>query len=140
MSVTNTIIVNAISTAVDACVNSSIAFEQACATVREYRATGKLDNKTARQYFQAALISKVPAYAKQVTETGKPEAGSAYQRAVTRLMAATNPEGDSHKPAEELVVPADVLAAAKKLWALCAEYEGAAKLCATAIANVKSGK
>ena len=38
----------------------------------------------------------------------------------------------------ELEVPADILAAAAKLWALCAQYESAGKLCASAIATAKA--
>ena len=40
----------------------------------------------------------------------------------------------------ELDVPADILAAAAKLWALCAQYESAGKLAATAVAMAKTGK
>lgn len=135
----NTIIVNAITTAVDTMVNQALAFDAACDTVRAYRAAGKLDDKTARGYFQAALMSKVPAYKGQLTDKGFPAQGSAFQRAVSRLMKATAPEQITHAK-EELAVPANILAAAAALWALCNEYEGAAKLCATAIANVKAGK
>ena len=38
----------------------------------------------------------------------------------------------------ELEVPADILAAAAKLWALCAQYEKAGSLCASAIATAKA--
>lgn len=38
----------------------------------------------------------------------------------------------------ELDVPADILAAAAKLWALCNEYKEAGKLCASAIATAKA--
>ena len=40
----------------------------------------------------------------------------------------------------EIDVPADILAAAAKLWALCAQYEKAGTLCASAIATAKTGK
>jgi hypothetical protein len=38
----------------------------------------------------------------------------------------------------EIEVPADILAAAAKLWALCAQYESAGKLCASALATAKA--
>ena len=38
----------------------------------------------------------------------------------------------------EIDVPADILAAAAKLWALCAQYESAGKLCASALATAKA--
>ena len=38
----------------------------------------------------------------------------------------------------ELDVPADILAAAAKLWALCNEYKEAGKLCASALATAKA--
>ena len=38
----------------------------------------------------------------------------------------------------EIDVPADILAAAAKLWALCAQYEKAGTLCASAIASAKA--
>ena len=38
----------------------------------------------------------------------------------------------------EIDVPADILAAAAKLWALCAEYKLANKICATAVATAKA--
>ena len=38
----------------------------------------------------------------------------------------------------EIDVPADILAAAAKLWALCAQYEKAGSICASAIATAKA--
>jgi hypothetical protein len=40
----------------------------------------------------------------------------------------------------EIDVPEDILAAAAKLWALCAQYESAGKICASALATAKTGK
>lgn len=141
MTATSTTIVrNAITTAVDTLVNQSIAFDAACDTVRGYRATGKLEDKLAREYFQAALQAKVPAYKAQLTDRGYPTQGSAFQRAVSRLMAATKPEQADSKAKEELAVPADIQALMNKAWALCSQYEAAGKLAATALANAKAGK
>jgi hypothetical protein len=38
----------------------------------------------------------------------------------------------------EIDVPADILAAAAKLWALCAQYEKAGSICASALATAKA--
>lgn len=38
----------------------------------------------------------------------------------------------------EIDVPADILAAAAKLWELCAKYESAGKICASALATAKA--
>ena len=43
------------------------------------------------------------------------------------------------KGKEEIEVPADILKAAAKLWALCEEYKDAQRVCATALAQVKAG-
>lgn len=40
----------------------------------------------------------------------------------------------------EIDVPADILEAAAKLWKLCAKYESAGKICASALATAKTGK
>ncbi len=54
---------------------------------------------------------------------------------LNRLVTAIIGKEDGLK--DELEVPAEILAAAAKLWKLCAEYEQAGKLCATAIAKAK---
>ena len=133
----NVIIVNAITRAIDAMVNPSITFDKACDTVRAFRASGKLEDKTAREYFQAALQAKVPAYKAQLTDKGYPTQGSAFQRAVSRLMKATAPE-QAASVKEELAVPADIQALFNKAWALCSQYEAAGKLAATAMAIAKA--
>jgi hypothetical protein len=38
----------------------------------------------------------------------------------------------------EIDVPADILAAAAKLWALCQPYQKAGSICASALATVKA--
>ena len=67
--------------------------------------------------------------------------------ALARLVEAIVGKADDAKPKAKakakakanFEVPADILAAAAKLWALCAEYEKAGTLCAKAIATVKAG-
>lgn len=48
--------------------------------------------------------------------------------------------GKSQNQSDELEVPAHIAKIAAQLVAACAEYEGAAKLIATAIANAKAAK
>jgi len=139
-----TIKVNAITTAINQMVDGFLSFEDACAKVRAYRASEQLDADTARTYIQTALCAKKPAYAAQLTENGKPQQSSALQKAVSRMMRYTDPDYDAKAEQgaaaakEELDIPADIMAAAMKLAKLCNEYEGAAKLAATALAKARA--
>ena len=135
--------INAITTAINSMVDGFLSFEQACDAVRAHRAAERLDDATARDYILAALLSKKVAYKAQLTENGRPAQGSALQRAVTRLMRYSSPDyaesaGQAKAQAEELDIPADIMAAAMKLAKLCNEYEGAAKLAATALAKARA--
>ena len=73
----------------------------------------------------------------RVVMTGDKTAVNTATRKLNRLIDAIVAKVDDAK--EEIEVPADILAAAAKLWALCAEYEKAGTLCAKAIATVKAG-
>ena len=73
----------------------------------------------------------------RVVLTGDKTAVNTATRKLNRLIDAIVAKPDSAKT--EIEVPADILAAAAKLWALCAEYEKAGTLCAKAIATVKAG-
>ena len=73
----------------------------------------------------------------RIVMTGDKTAVNTATRKLNRLIDAIVAKLDSAK--EEIEVPADILEAAAKLWALCAEYEGAGKLAATALAMVKAG-
>jgi hypothetical protein len=60
----------------------------------------------------------------------------ACRKALQRIVGDIMGRSDGTKePAEEIEVPAEILAAAAKLAKLCAEYEGARKLASTAIAQ-----
>jgi hypothetical protein len=57
----------------------------------------------------------------------------ALQRIVSDVLGAAS--SGHQEPAEEIEIPAAILAAAEKLAKLCAEYEGARKLASTAVAQ-----
>lgn len=73
----------------------------------------------------------------RVVMTGDKTAVNTATRKLNRLIDAIVAKADDAK--EEIEVPADILAAAAKLWALCQQYEGAGKLAAKALATVKAG-
>lgn len=75
----------------------------------------------------------------RIVMTGDKTAVNTATRKLNRLIDAIVAKADDAKAKEEIEVPADILEAAAKLWALCAEYEGAGKLAATALAQVKAG-
>lgn len=71
----------------------------------------------------------------RIVMQGDKAAVNTATQALKRLLDAIIGKEDSLK--DELEVPAEILAAAKALWKLCAEYEQSSKLCATAIAKAK---
>lgn len=73
----------------------------------------------------------------RVVLTGDKTAVNSTTRQINRLLSCIIAKVDDAK--EEIEVPADILEAAAKLWALCAEYESAGKLAAKALATVKAG-
>lgn len=64
----------------------------------------------------------------------------AVNTATTKLNRLVSAITATAKDKVEIDVPADILAAAAKLWALCAQYEKAGSICASAIATAKTGK
>lgn len=93
MSNVNTIILNAFTLMASAAVEYSKAAEK----IRYIRARGEAEDAEVRELAQQALLAKVPSYRAQVhPESGKPAKGSAYQRAVSRLMRDTNPNQGEH--------------------------------------------
>lgn len=101
---------------------------------------------------KATLTTEVVAYRRDVSKwdvttkvqgsgrvvlTGDKTAVNSTTRQINRLLACIVAKTDDAK--EEIEVPADILEAAAKLWALCAQYEKAGTLCAKAIATVKAG-
>jgi hypothetical protein len=101
---------------------------------------------------KATLITEVVMYRRDVSKwdvstkvqgsgrvvlTGDKTAVNSTTRQINRLLACIIAKTDDAK--EEIEVPADILAAAAKLWALCQQYESAGKLAAKALAQVKAG-
>ena len=73
----------------------------------------------------------------RIVMQGAPSDVSKATKRLTKLVAVITA---TVQDKTEIEVPADILAAAAKLWALCAEYKLANKICATAIATAKTGK
>lgn len=101
---------------------------------------------------KATLTTEVVAYRRDVSKwdvttktqgsgrvvlTGDKKAVNSTTRQINRLLECIIAKVDDAK--EEIEVPADILEAAAKLWALCQQYESAGKLAATALAQVKAG-
>lgn len=76
------------------------------------------------------LVDKERGQGKTWPEAAEGLAGG--KSALTRALKAI--AGEAHSPKDELEIPANILTAAKALVKLCAEYEGAAKVRAAAIA------
>jgi hypothetical protein len=77
----------------------------------------------------------------RVVMQGDKTAVNTATTALARLVEAIVGKTADAKPKakEELEIPADILEAAAKLWALCAEYKEAQRVCTTALAQVKTG-
>lgn len=86
-------VINTITKAFEIMAQRAVEYGKAAETIRYIRARGEVEAKEVRELAQAALLAKVPAYRAQChAESGKPVKGSAYQRAVSRMMADTNPD------------------------------------------------
>ena len=92
-------------------------YSKAAEKIKFIRARGDAETAEVRELAQQALLAKVAAYKQQVhPESGKPIKGSAYQRAVSRMMRDTNPEqGESVKQERKVRVPAALQTAIEKL-------------------------
>jgi hypothetical protein len=113
MSNVNTIIINAFILMAA----SAVEYNKAAEKVRYIRARGEATDAEVRDLAQQALLVKVPAYRAQVSESGKPAKGSAYQRAVSRMMSDTNPNKGEHAnhEAKAVRVPRELQDAVAKL-------------------------
>jgi UDP-N-acetylmuramoylalanine-D-glutamate ligase len=83
----------------------------------------------------------VPMVAKQRGEGFRPDSEATNYEAAKKALTRLSQDivgGKASAEREELEVPEAVLQAARKLVALCAEYEGAGRLLATAIATAKA--
>lgn len=96
---------------------SAVDYSKAAEKIRYIRARGEAETAEVRELAQQALLAKVAAYRAQVhPESGKPTKGSAYQRAVSRMMRDTNPEqGESVKQEHKVRVPVALQTAIDKL-------------------------
>ena len=90
--------------------------------------------KTIREDGKVRTVRALQADEGAVYVEGFEAAKKAHQRLVKDVL------GKSVSQSEELAVPAHIAKLAAQLVAAAAEYEGAAKLIATAIANAKVGK
>jgi hypothetical protein len=81
----------------------------------------------------ADLASKIRG--KSLVMTGDKTAVNTATRKLNRLVAAITA---TVQDKAEIDVPADILAAAAKLWALCQQYEKAGSICASALATAKA--
>ena len=109
--------INAITRAFTLMAAAAVDYSKAATTVRELRAKGAPTDEV-RELAQAALLAKVGAYRAQVhPESGKPAKGSAYQRAVSRMMRDTDPLAGErvNQKAKPVRVARDLQAAIEKL-------------------------
>lgn len=116
-------VINTIKSAFTIMAASAVKYGEAAESIRYVRARGEVTDKECRELAQAALLAKVPGYAEQVhPESGKPAKGSAYQRAVSRLMRDTNPnQGEKvNHEAKGVKVPRELQA---KVAALLETYD-----------------
>ena len=111
-------VINTLKTAIAAMADSAIEYNKRAEQVRFIRARGEATDDEVRELVQAVLLAKVKGYKEQVhPESGKPTKGSAYQRAVSRMMRDTNPVQSAHANHERKAprVPRELQAAVDKL-------------------------
>lgn len=88
---------NTLKLALAAMIDCAVEYNKRAEQVRYIRARGEAEDKEVREIVQELLLHKVRAYKDQVhPESGKPRKGSAYQRAVSRMMRDTNPNQGEH--------------------------------------------
>ena len=111
-------VINTLKNALTVMADSAIEYSKRAEQVRFIRARGDATDDDVRELVQAVLLAKVKGYKDQVNpESGKPAKGSAYQRAVSRMMRDTNPEQGVHANHERKAprVPRELQAAVDKL-------------------------
>ena len=134
---------NAINTQVRAALDHAHGYAKAVDAIR-----AALKGQLSPEAVQQALMQPVATYygvklvAKQRGEGVTWDKDSAKwetaKKSHQRLCASVLGEGKAQRP--ELDVPADIAAVAAKLVKMCGEYEDAARLIATAIAQAKAAK
>ena len=130
-----------------AIINALVAGDALLARCEELQAA--FAGQTAEQV-KATLTTEIVAYRRDVSKwdvttkiqgsgrvvlTGDKTAVNSTTRQIKRLLDAITATVTDKV---EIDVPADILKAAAALWALCAEYEQANKLCASALATAKA--
>ena len=111
-------VINTLKNAIAAMADCAIEYSKRAEQVRFIRARGEATDDEVRELVQAVLLAKVKDYKDQVhPESGKPAKGSAYQRAVSRMMSDTNPNKGLHANHERKAprVPRELQAAVDKL-------------------------
>ena len=109
--------INTITRLFTAMAAAAVDYNKAAQGVRDLRAKGA-DTGEVRELAQQVLLAKVSAYRAQVhPESGKPAKGSAYQRAVSRMMRDTDPLAGErvNQAAKPVRVARDLQAAIEKL-------------------------
>lgn len=141
---TSSIKVNGATKAINALVLASISYSAALEAVRFAVTRDSMSKPDAQLCLCLAFVHHKPSYAAQFDKaTGKfvgidgdKPSNTALYKAVKREMAAMFDA--VAKPQQHVAVPAAIAKQAAILWAMCAEYEGAAKLLGTALANAKA--
>jgi hypothetical protein len=138
---TSSIKANVTTASINTLVLASINYSAALDAVRKAVKHDGMSKADARLCLCLAFVHHKPTYAAQFDKTtGKVERDSALAKQVSRELKAIFETATTEKPLNHIAVPANIAKQAAALWALCAEYEGAAKLLATAIANAKQGE
>jgi hypothetical protein len=138
---TSSIKVNATTASINALVLASISYTAALDAVRKAVKHDSMSKVDARLCLCLAFVHHKAGYGAQFDKaTGKATRDSALEKQVARELKAIFATDTVEKPLNHIAVPANIAKQAAALWVLCAEYEGAAKLLATAIANAKAGE
>lgn len=131
---------NAATRAINAMVLAHISYEAALEIVRAELKADRISVADAKLCFAKALAHHAPSkYAKSLTADGGIEHGSALAGKVASMIRdIKGNQRNTKKASDSIEVPRAVQKLADELVALCSEYEGTAKLIATAIANAKA--
>lgn len=118
---------------------ASIGYDAAKTSLLHAVATEQITKADCKLGLCMAYVHHDAKYTSQFDrEAGKAVRGSALERKVHRDMKDDTTTAQDNMAKVEIEVPADILKAAAKLVAMCAEYEGAAKLLAKAVAAARA--
>jgi hypothetical protein len=136
-----TIRINTITTAIDALVRASQSYQAALEIVRDAAQSGRLERDQARLLLTTAVMHHMgKKYAGQCGDDGLPLRNTALTKYVSEMLRDifTAEKSSAADEKAEIIVPAEIMAAALKLAKLCAQYEGEAKLASTALAQARA--